>query len=104
MPESTSQTNTSGPRVGFGRFSIKLPRNKALRIGLGLLLCLGAVFWFLPILGLWMLPLGILVLAVDFPPARRLSHWTVERWKESSSWRERWWGWWRRKPRDKGPE
>ena len=31
----------------------------------------GGVFSFLPVLGLWMLPLGLLVLAVDIPPLRR---------------------------------
>jgi hypothetical protein len=41
------------------------------RIPLALLLILGGIFSFLPILGLWMLPLGLLVLAVDIPPLRR---------------------------------
>jgi hypothetical protein len=41
------------------------------RIPLALLLIVGGVFSFLPILGLWMLPLGLLVLAVDIPPLRR---------------------------------
>ncbi|MEM7193531.1 MAG: hypothetical protein AAF402_01185 [Pseudomonadota bacterium] len=38
---------------------------------LGVLLLLGGLLWFLPILGLWMLPLGLLVLSIDFPWARR---------------------------------
>lgn len=42
------------------------------RVPLGILLCLGGVLGFLPILGFWMLPLGLGVLAVDWPPARRL--------------------------------
>jgi hypothetical protein len=29
------------------------------------------MLWFLPILGLWMLPLGIMVLSIDFHPLRR---------------------------------
>lgn len=33
----------------------------------------GGVFSFLPVLGLWMLPLGILLLAEDFVFFRRLS-------------------------------
>jgi hypothetical protein len=41
------------------------------RIPLAILLLLGGVFSFLPVLGLWMLPLGLLVLAVDIPPLRR---------------------------------
>lgn len=42
-----------------------------LRIMLGILLVLGGLFSFLPILGLWMLPLGILLLAEDMPFLRR---------------------------------
>ena len=42
------------------------------RVPLGVLLCIGGVLGFLPILGFWMLPLGLGVLAVDWPPARRL--------------------------------
>jgi hypothetical protein len=41
------------------------------RIPLALLLILGGVFSFLPILGLWMLPLGLAVLAIDVPPLKR---------------------------------
>lgn len=45
--------------------------SSTVRIGLGILLLLGGFLWFLPILGLWMVPLGLLVLSVDFPWARR---------------------------------
>ena len=45
--------------------------NPYLRKTVGVLLIIGGIFWFLPILGLWMIPLGILVLSVDFPWARR---------------------------------
>ncbi|WP_423905817.1 PGPGW domain-containing protein [Candidatus Spongiihabitans sp.] len=38
---------------------------------LGILLLLGGLFWFLPILGLWMIPLGLLILSIDFQWARR---------------------------------
>ena len=42
-----------------------------LRVPLGLLLCLGGALWFLPVLGLWMLPLGLLILSEDVPWLRR---------------------------------
>lgn len=42
-----------------------------LRIMLGILLILGGLLSFLPLLGLWMLPLGILLLAEDMPFLRR---------------------------------
>ena len=38
-----------------------------LRIPVGALLCLGGLLSILPILGLWMLPLGLLVLSEDIP-------------------------------------
>ena len=54
------------PKVRLGRFSLDLPRNRFVRIGLGItLVVVGAVFGFLPILGYWMVPLGLLVLATD---------------------------------------
>ncbi len=56
----------------FGR-SVTLPENQLLRMGLGVLLCLGGLLWFLPIVGIWMLPLGIMVLSVDIPFVRRHS-------------------------------
>lgn len=40
------------------------------RIPLALVLILGGVFSFLPVLGVWMLPLGLLLLAVDLPILR----------------------------------
>jgi len=97
MPKHTSPSDHSvPPRIGFGKISIALPRAKWLRISLGIALLIGSLFWFLPVLGLWMLPLGIMVLAVDLPGARRLANWSAARWEETQGWRERWFGWWRR--------
>lgn len=42
-----------------------------LRLVLGLLLILGGVLGFLPILGFWMIPLGIAVAALDIELWRR---------------------------------
>jgi len=42
-----------------------------LRLPIGLLLIVGGFFSFLPILGLWMLPLGLLFLALDIPFLRK---------------------------------
>jgi len=51
------------------------------RIPLALLLILGGVFSFLPILGLWVLPLGLLVLAVDVPALKRPVGNAIVRWQ-----------------------
>lgn len=43
---------------------------RLVRIPLGVLLVLFGLIGFLPVLGFWMLPLGLLVLAVDLPALR----------------------------------
>jgi predicted PurR-regulated permease PerM len=46
---------------------------------LGLVLCAFGFLGFLPILGFWMIPLGIALVVADFPPLRRrLEHWLNE--------------------------
>lgn len=44
---------------------MRRPEARLVRIPLGILLILGGIFSFLPVLGIWMLPLGLLLLAVD---------------------------------------
>lgn len=46
----------------------KAPR--IIRITIGVLLILGGLLGFFPVLGFWMIPLGLIVLAVDFRWAR----------------------------------
>ena len=54
------------------------------RVPLGVGLLAGGVFSFLPVLGIWMLPLGMVVLARDVPPLRRptnsLLAWIERKW------------------------
>lgn len=47
------------------------PSARWLRIPAGLLLIIGGFLSILPILGLWMLPLGLVLLSEDVPPLRR---------------------------------
>ena len=42
-----------------------------MRIALGVALILGGFLGFLPVLGFWMVPLGLLVLSIDLAPVRR---------------------------------
>ena len=42
-----------------------------LRIPAGLLCILAAAFWFMPVIGIEWLPVGLLLLAEDVPPLRR---------------------------------
>ena len=55
----------------FGKKRVKLPASAPLRIGIGVLLVVGGLAGFLPILGFWMVPLGLIVLSVDIPAVRR---------------------------------
>ena len=72
----------------LGRHRITLPRSRPLRVGLGVVLVLGGIFSFLPVLGLWMLPLGAAVLSIDLPGVRRLRRRTEVWWGRSGA-RER---------------
>lgn len=47
------------------------PQAKWLRLPLGLALIAGGTLGFLPVLGLWMLPIGALLVGEDIPPVRR---------------------------------
>ena len=66
---------------------VRRPASRWVRMPLGLLLVLGGVFSFLPILGIWMLPLGAFLLALDLPflqgPINRLSFWGQRKWQTS---------------------
>jgi hypothetical protein len=57
--------------VKFGQYKVKLPPTKTGRRVLGGALVAGSTLWFLPVLGLWMLPAGLVVLSVDSPRVRR---------------------------------
>jgi hypothetical protein len=73
---------------------IRQPGSRWVRLPLGLLLIVGGIFSFLPILGVWMLPLGFFLLALDLPflqgPINRLSFWVQRKWQN-----------WQRSRRDK---
>jgi hypothetical protein len=53
---------------------------------LGLLFMVGGVFGFLPVLGFWMLPLGVALIALDLPPTRhRIEHWMEQLKSDANS-------------------
>jgi hypothetical protein len=65
---------------------LRRPSSRLVRIPLALLLILGGIFSFLPVLGLWMLPLGLLLFAQDVPmlqgPLARMLAWVERKWTE----------------------
>ena len=60
-------------KIRFGDRSMELPRSRIARLGLGGALVLGGTLGFLPILGFWMIPLGLLILSSDIPTVRRFN-------------------------------
>lgn len=55
----------------IGPKTVKIPQSPFARKLLGVLLILGGILGFLPILGFWMLPLGLLILSIDLPFLRK---------------------------------
>lgn len=47
--------------------ALRTPGAMLVRIPLAILLIIGGIFSILPVLGIWMLPLGLLLLAIDVP-------------------------------------
>mgnify|MGYP000963993363 CR=1 FL=1 len=60
---------------------IKHPKWRWLRPPVGVALVILGFFGFLPVLGFWMIPLGLAVLAIDYPAAKRAEVWMMERWR-----------------------
>ena len=62
---------------------LRRPSSRWARIPAGVLFLIGGVFSILPVLGLWMLPVGMVLLAEDVPPLKRLTdrclHWIERR-------------------------
>lgn len=50
---------------------IRNPKTKLGRFILGWSMVIGGIFGFLPVLGFWMIPLGLLILSADYAFARR---------------------------------
>jgi hypothetical protein len=63
----------------FGR-RIRVPRSRRMRIASGSALIIGGVLGFLPVLGFWMVPTGLLVLSYDVPAVRRWRRRAVVWW------------------------
>ena len=65
---------------------LRQPSSRFARIPLALLLIVGGIFSFLPVLGLWMLPLGLLLFAQDVPilqrPLAQMLGWVERKWIE----------------------
>ncbi len=74
--------------IKFAGFNVLVPAHPFLRALLGIAFVIGGIFSFLPILGIWMLPLGLIILSIDSALIRRfrrkstirLGRWLLLRW------------------------
>ena len=57
--------------IRFGQRRIRVPHHPVIRMVLGAALVLGGFLGFLPLLGFWMVPLGLVILSVDLASVRR---------------------------------
>jgi hypothetical protein len=95
-------------KIAFWRLERELPERVArlleklrhpdarwVRIPVGVLSVIGGVFSFLPVLGIWMLPLGLLLIAYDVPvlrePVGRFTIWGVQKWVVFRQWLKQKW-------------
>ena len=69
---------------------MRKPQARIVRLPLGILCIIGSFLWFLPVLGLWFLPLGLLLIAQDVRflrrPVGRMTLYLLDRWKRVREW------------------
>lgn len=66
------------------------PKGRKVRLPLGLVCIVASFFWFLPVIGLELLPIGLLLVAQDVPflrkPVARATLWLEARWRALKRW------------------
>ena len=70
-PLEPAPTRTLRGRLARALVTIRQKVPPGLRLLLGLLLIIGGILGFLPVLGFWMIPLGLAVAALDVKPMLR---------------------------------
>lgn len=64
---------------------LRSPASRKVRIPLGVLFIFAGLLWFLPVVGIEMLPIGLLLIAQDVPflkkPVGRAMLWLEEKWE-----------------------
>jgi hypothetical protein len=69
---------------------LRKPEARLVRVPLGVLCIIGSFLWFLPVLGLWFLPLGLLLIAQDVRflrrPVGRMTLYLLDRWARVHQW------------------
>ncbi len=80
------------PKMKLWGRRVRLPRSRPLRIAMGFVFIAFGFVGFLPVVGFWMIPVGLAILSVDSPLARRFRRraevWVLRRynrWKERNA-------------------
>lgn len=80
----------TGGRVRKAIRWLRDPRSRWIRVPLGILCIIVSFFWFLPVIGIEWLPVGLLLLAEEIPflrrPAARLMLWLESKWDALCLW------------------
>ena len=67
-------------RIRLGRRYYNVPGSKPVRIAIGIFLVLFGMVGFLPVVGFWMIPTGLLILSIDSYRIRRIRR-RLEVWR-----------------------
>jgi hypothetical protein len=73
MTEKSSSPSSFADRARRLFSRENLPRSRPARIAIGVFLVVCGLVGFLPILGFWMVPVGLAILAIDIPIVRRFT-------------------------------
>jgi hypothetical protein len=65
---------------------LREPHYRWLRVPIGFALVLAGMVGFLPILGFWMIPLGLSLLALDFAWADKANRWIMRKVRAALAW------------------
>jgi disulfide bond formation protein DsbB len=73
-------------RIRAGVEWLREPSRRLVRLVAAILFILGGIFSILPVLGLWMLPVGLALMSQDVPqmkpPLERSARWLERKWQQ----------------------
>ena len=88
-----SAIGCASPTIGAGIVMVRDRCSIFLRLPLAIILMIGGLLAILPFLTVWMIPIGVLLLATDLPFLRPIVSMIIIRLRRSlMNFRRRWWG------------
>ena len=81
MTVKSDVTEETARKISVLGREFAMPQSRWLRILIGSVLVFLGCLGFLPVLGFWMIPLGVLVLSYEFASVRRFRRRTVVWWE-----------------------